>query len=264
MEKLSSREWEVVKLLFQGKSNKLIAAALGISTRTVEFHLKNIYAKYEVNSRLELVLKLTNTREQVESGKLGVSTVESRSKETDNSSKKHLQAAWSIFKRNATAIIGEEFIMKNWINSKHVRVGVLTALATGGVWLSLLVHFGHMSMNKFLPWVPALAVILIGIGLTVGRLGERKSTTLRRVFFGVLFGTGVGAFAMIPLTILVAVPVGKLFELVGLINRAALPNDLASGIAYAAMIVMWLVAGVGIGYAWLSIAGKKADKKMTM
>jgi hypothetical protein len=30
------------------------------------------------------------------------------------------------------------------------------------------------------------------------------------------------------------------------------------------MIVMWLVAGVGIGYAWLSIAGKKANKKMTM
>ena len=55
---LSSRESEVVKLLLEGKSNKLIASALGISDRTVEFHLKNIYAKYQVSSRMELVLKL--------------------------------------------------------------------------------------------------------------------------------------------------------------------------------------------------------------
>ena len=55
---LSSREQEVVKLLLEGKSNKLIASALGISDRTVEFHLKNIYAKYQVSSRMELVLKL--------------------------------------------------------------------------------------------------------------------------------------------------------------------------------------------------------------
>ena len=50
--KLSNREWEVAKLLLQGKSNKLIASALGISDRTVEFHLKNIYAKFQVSSRI--------------------------------------------------------------------------------------------------------------------------------------------------------------------------------------------------------------------
>jgi len=44
--RLSNREWEVVELLLQGKSNKLIAGALGISVRTVEFHLKNIYTKF--------------------------------------------------------------------------------------------------------------------------------------------------------------------------------------------------------------------------
>lgn len=36
---LSNREREVVQLLLEGKSNKLIALALGISDRTVEFHL---------------------------------------------------------------------------------------------------------------------------------------------------------------------------------------------------------------------------------
>ena len=55
---LSKREGEVVDQLRQGKSNKLIAASLGISERTVEFHLKNVYDKLQVSSRVELVLKL--------------------------------------------------------------------------------------------------------------------------------------------------------------------------------------------------------------
>lgn len=45
---LSNREQEVVQLLLQGKSNKLIASSLGISESTVEFHLKNIYNKHQV------------------------------------------------------------------------------------------------------------------------------------------------------------------------------------------------------------------------
>ena len=61
MNKLSRRELEVLHLLLQGKSNKLIALALDISDRTVEFHLKNVYAKFQVSSRMELVLKLGNT-----------------------------------------------------------------------------------------------------------------------------------------------------------------------------------------------------------
>jgi DNA-binding NarL/FixJ family response regulator len=43
--KLSKREQEVVKLLLEGKSNKLIASALTIFDLTVEFHLRNIYEK---------------------------------------------------------------------------------------------------------------------------------------------------------------------------------------------------------------------------
>ncbi len=54
----SDRERDVVRLLLQGKSNKQIALALAISERTVEFHLKNIYAKLGVRSRTEAILKL--------------------------------------------------------------------------------------------------------------------------------------------------------------------------------------------------------------
>jgi DNA-binding CsgD family transcriptional regulator len=58
---LSNREQEVAALLLQGKSNKQIAAALHITQNTVEFHLKNIYAKLQVSSRTELMLKLGNS-----------------------------------------------------------------------------------------------------------------------------------------------------------------------------------------------------------
>ena len=56
---LTEREQDVARILLQGKSNKQIALELGISTRTVEFHLKNIYTKLEVASRTEAILKLT-------------------------------------------------------------------------------------------------------------------------------------------------------------------------------------------------------------
>jgi DNA-binding CsgD family transcriptional regulator len=55
---LSKREKEVAELLLRGKSNKQIALALGISKSTVEFHLKNVYAKLRVSSRVEAILKL--------------------------------------------------------------------------------------------------------------------------------------------------------------------------------------------------------------
>jgi len=58
---LSNREQEVTKLLLEGKSNKQIASTLHISENTVEFHLKNIYSKYQVNSRTELILKLRDS-----------------------------------------------------------------------------------------------------------------------------------------------------------------------------------------------------------
>ena len=58
LETLSGREREVVEQLLEGKSNKQIAAALHITVRTVEFHLKNVYDKLQVSSRTELILKL--------------------------------------------------------------------------------------------------------------------------------------------------------------------------------------------------------------
>ncbi len=55
-QRFSEREKDVIELLLQGKSNKQIALDLGISTRTVEFHLGNIFNKLGVGSRTEAVL----------------------------------------------------------------------------------------------------------------------------------------------------------------------------------------------------------------
>ena len=50
--RLSNRERETLQLLLEGKSNKLIALDMKVSERTIEFHLKNIYSKFQVNSRM--------------------------------------------------------------------------------------------------------------------------------------------------------------------------------------------------------------------
>jgi FixJ family two-component response regulator len=55
---LTSREREVLRLLRGGNSSKLIAAALDISTRTVEGHRANIMAKLGVKTLPQLVNKL--------------------------------------------------------------------------------------------------------------------------------------------------------------------------------------------------------------
>ena len=55
---LSPREREVAEHIAAGKANKEIAAACGITERTVKAHLTNIYGKLELKDRVGLVLLL--------------------------------------------------------------------------------------------------------------------------------------------------------------------------------------------------------------
>jgi DNA-binding NarL/FixJ family response regulator len=54
-ESLTARELEVLGLLSQGLSNKLIASRLQISEHTVKFHVSSIYTKLGAASRTEAV-----------------------------------------------------------------------------------------------------------------------------------------------------------------------------------------------------------------
>ena len=58
---LSEREHEILALLNHGLANKEIARSIGVSEATVKFHLKNLYGKLGVNSR---IMALTVARQQ--------------------------------------------------------------------------------------------------------------------------------------------------------------------------------------------------------
>ena len=51
---LSARELELARLVVDRKTNPEIAAALFLSQKTVESHLRNIFRKLDVGSRVEL------------------------------------------------------------------------------------------------------------------------------------------------------------------------------------------------------------------
>lgn len=50
---LTEREMQVLEQMAEGKTNKEIGYALGISQKTVEKHLESVYTKLKVNSRVE-------------------------------------------------------------------------------------------------------------------------------------------------------------------------------------------------------------------
>ncbi len=134
---LSRRETEVVALLLQGKSNKLIALALGISESTVEFHLKNVYAKFRVSSRVELILKLGNPTGDVEMDKLGSSIVVRPWGKGENRGGSNPFVDWTTSLRDTVSIIVKELIMKILIKSPSAFLPLAMSF---GALATVLIH----------------------------------------------------------------------------------------------------------------------------
>lgn len=61
--RLSMRESQVSRLLFEGHKRDHIAEMLGISPRTVRYHLESLHKKLKVNTRVGLVLRMIQLRD---------------------------------------------------------------------------------------------------------------------------------------------------------------------------------------------------------
>lgn len=109
---LSKRERNVVDLLLQGKSNKQIAITLDIAETTVEFHLRNVYAKLQVSSRAEAILKLGKSTSLITEN-LGETIVENEKKIRHTRGKFISEKHESDPLKRSVSAIRKDFEMKN-------------------------------------------------------------------------------------------------------------------------------------------------------
>lgn len=61
MQRLTQKEKEITQLVVLGKPYKVIAEKLGISINTLKTHMKNVFSKYGVSSKIELHNRLTGS-----------------------------------------------------------------------------------------------------------------------------------------------------------------------------------------------------------
>ncbi|MEV5342402.1 helix-turn-helix transcriptional regulator, partial [Streptomyces sp. NPDC052676] len=66
--RLTPQQWRIARYVAQGATNREVARSLSVSTRTVDYHLRNVFAALGVRSRVELarlVERAEKTRAQL-------------------------------------------------------------------------------------------------------------------------------------------------------------------------------------------------------
>jgi DNA-binding NarL/FixJ family response regulator len=67
--RLSCRQTQICKLVCEGYANKQIAGELGVTLDTIRMHLKEVFRKMEVRTRVDLVVSLVIAqREEADTG----------------------------------------------------------------------------------------------------------------------------------------------------------------------------------------------------
>ena len=168
--KLSPRETEVVGLVLQGKSNKQIAFQLGITERTVEFHLKNVYAKLGIGSRMELAVKLWKSAGDGAVSALRESTVAEDVEIAQNGN----QPMWAASVKRMLSVIKKEFAMTmktilsdlgNTIQKNLFAFSLFYFIAAGLTTHYLIVGFGLYFLPSYLLLGLVLGVSSLYLGL---------------------------------------------------------------------------------------------------
>lgn len=171
LNKLSPREIEVVDHVLQGKSNKQIAFQLGITERTVEFHLKNVYTKLGIGSRMELAVKLWKSADDEVKASLRESTVAESVEISENGN----QPMWAASVKRMLSVLKKEFAMtmKTILNDlgnavqKHLfAFSLFYFIAAGLMTHYLVVGFG-------LYFIPSYLLLGLVLGMSSLYLGLR-------------------------------------------------------------------------------------------
>jgi DNA-binding CsgD family transcriptional regulator len=237
---LSRREQDVISLLLQGKSNKQIASALGVSERTVEFHLTNIYAKSQVSTKIELILKIGKATGGFPED-LWKSTVDIPAKGSDNDQQAVAKSQWPPSLKHSISVIQKELGMSKAILFESVGAFFhkhplwLTSLLFLAI--SLVVRYLVIDFGLYL-W---LSYVVLGSLLGAGSL-----------YFGLSWGkvvSGKTYFRPSGLALLALLPVGM--ALIDWIVRniiAQTTGQVAISIAGISNKIMWIVPSDGVAY----------------
>ncbi len=177
---LSQRENEVVHLLLQGMSNKQMALSLGISERTVEFHLENIYAKLHVSSRVELILKLGKATGSI-FGDPVQSTVEVKPEKLHNGNQNAHPGNWKHLLTGMMSVIQKEVAMVlrvmledlgNYLRKSPWLFNSILLMSVGLTTRYILLDLGLYFWPSYI-----LLGILLGIGSIYIGLSWKKIAT---------------------------------------------------------------------------------------
>jgi hypothetical protein len=98
------------------------------------------------------------------------------------------------------------------------------------------------------------------LGLAVGLAGKRNDSSPFKVGLSAWLGTSLAPIAIIPVMLGIVLPIGKLAERIGLIQRETMPMDVASSLAILSMMLIWLVVGAGIGILVTFLNVKKSSR----
>ena len=171
LNKLSPREIEVVDHVLQGKSNKQIAFQLGITERTVEFHLKNVYTKLGIGSRMELAVKLWKSADDEVKASLRESTVTESVEIAENGN----QPMWAASVKRMLSVLKKEFAMtmKTILNDlgnavqKHLLAFSLFYFIAAG----LMTHYLVVGFGLY--FIPSYLLLGLVLGMSSLYLGLR-------------------------------------------------------------------------------------------
>jgi DNA-binding CsgD family transcriptional regulator len=234
---LSRRENDVVDLLLQGMSNKQIALALGVSERTVEFHLKNVFVKLQVASRVELILKLGRTPGGIFTN-LVESTVVVDTAIMDNGNQPAQPRAAQSW-RNTVSLIKKEVAMtirisfedvENYLRSHPILLSVLMFCAA-----SLTTRYAVFSLGLYY-WVSYLLLgLLIGAGSIYFGLAWKKMVNGNMQFRPLLL---IACAGLLPL-------IAAGFDQVYLNTVLRFTEPIATSVANISATAAWLVSPEG-------------------